>query len=191
MFTVHRPMYARRISKLQFAPLVLEHTLLQSHLLQGEFSICTLCCNFSQSLQFSFLVPPSTHHCWVDRSGMIWEACPAPLHIGGTVTRAQVTHPSTYPNWARCWLTSAIQREKVTIMPCAPLCVCIYLCATSKQTNKQIKMNMDWSTTSKCDKALSLYAYTYVWPILCYWVHLMSTNAFFFHIQKLKHFFWL
>ena len=24
---------------------------------------------YSQSLQFSFLVPPGTHHCWVDRGG--------------------------------------------------------------------------------------------------------------------------
>ena len=46
------------------------------HGLWGEFSICALCCSYSQSLQFSFLVPPGTHHCWVDRGGVIWEACP-------------------------------------------------------------------------------------------------------------------
>ena len=74
---------------------VLEHTLLQSHLLWGEFSICALCCSYSQSLQFSFLVPPGTHHCWVDRGGMIWEACPTPLHMTGSVTRAS-GHPSKY-----------------------------------------------------------------------------------------------
>ena len=34
---------------------------------------------------FSFLVPPGTHHCWVDRGGMIWEACPTPLHMTGHV----------------------------------------------------------------------------------------------------------
>ena len=73
----------------------MEHTLLQSHLLWGEFSICALCCSYSQSLQFSFLVPPGTHHCWVDRGGVIWEACPTPLHMAGSVTRAAVTHPST------------------------------------------------------------------------------------------------
>ena len=36
-------------------------------------------------------VPPSTHHCRVDR-GSIWEACPTPLHMVGSVTRALVTH---------------------------------------------------------------------------------------------------
>ena len=45
---------------LQFTPLVLELFLIQSHLLWGEFSICALCCSYSQSLQFSFLVPPGT-----------------------------------------------------------------------------------------------------------------------------------
>ena len=95
----------------------MEHTLLQSHLLWGEFSICALCCSYSQSLQFSFLVPPGTHHCWVDRGGVIWKACPTPLHMAGSVTRAAVTHPST--NRARRCLTSAIWRELVTIRPCA------------------------------------------------------------------------
>ena len=47
----------------------------------GEFSICALCCSYSQSLQLSFLVPLVTHHCWVDRGGMLWEACPTPLHM--------------------------------------------------------------------------------------------------------------
>ena len=61
---------------LQFTPLVLELFLMQSHLLWGEFSICALCCSYSQSLQLSFLVPPGTHHSWVDRGGVIWEACP-------------------------------------------------------------------------------------------------------------------
>ena len=95
----------------------MEHTLLQSHLLWGEFSICALCCSYSQSLQFSFLVPPGTHHCWVDRGSVIWEACPTPLHMAGNVTRAAVTHPST--NRARSCLTSVIWWELVTIRPCA------------------------------------------------------------------------
>ena len=70
---------------LQFTLLVLELFVIQSHLLWGEFSICALCCSYSQSLQFSFLVPPGTHHCWVDRGGVIWEACPTPLHMTGHV----------------------------------------------------------------------------------------------------------
>ena len=71
----------------------------------------------SQSLQFNFLVPPGTHHCWVDRGGVIWEACPTPLHMAGSVTQAAVTHPST--KWAQRCLTSVIWRELVTIRPCA------------------------------------------------------------------------
>ena len=36
---------------------------------------------------FSFLVPPGTHHCWVDRASVIWEAYPwpTPLHMTGHV----------------------------------------------------------------------------------------------------------
>ena len=99
----------------------MEHTLLQSHLLWGEFSICALCCSYSQSLQFNFLVPPGTHHCWVDRGDVIsWEACPTPLHMAGSVTLAAVTHSST--NRAPRYLTSVIWRELVTIWPCAITC---------------------------------------------------------------------
>ena len=106
----------------QFTPLVLEHTLLQSHLLWGEFRFCALCCSYSQSLQFIFLVPPGTHHCWVDRSSVIWEACPTPLHMTGSVTRAAVTHPST--NRAQRCLTSVLWRELITIRPCANAFCC-------------------------------------------------------------------
>ena len=38
----------------------------------------------------SFLVPLGTHHCWVDRGGVIWEACPTPLHM--TVSVAMCYH---------------------------------------------------------------------------------------------------
>ena len=66
----------------------------KSHLLWEEFTVCALCCSYSQSLQFSFLVlvPPGTRHCWVIRGSMIWEACPTPLRMTGSVTRAPVTH---------------------------------------------------------------------------------------------------
>ena len=66
-------------------PLVLELFLIQSHLLWEEFSICALCCSYSQLLRFSFLIPPGTHHCWVDRGGVIWEDYPTPLHMTGHV----------------------------------------------------------------------------------------------------------
>ena len=33
----------------------------------GRIEHYTICCSYSQSLQYSFLVPPGTHHCWVDR----------------------------------------------------------------------------------------------------------------------------
>ena len=47
--------------------------------LWGEYSIFTLCCSCSQSLQLSFLIPPDTYHHWVGRGSKIWEACPTPL----------------------------------------------------------------------------------------------------------------
>ena len=67
---------------------------LQSHLLLGEFSICALCCSYSQSLRFSFLVPPGTHYCWVDWGVMIWEACPTPLHVACQQRDSSNGHPS-------------------------------------------------------------------------------------------------
>ena len=88
LFIVWNPHWVQQT--LQFMPLVLELFLIQSHLLWGEFSICALCCSYSQSMQFSFLVPPGTHHCWVDRSGVIWEACPTPLHM--TVSAVMCYH---------------------------------------------------------------------------------------------------
>ena len=83
LFIVWNPHWGQQT--LQFTPLVLELFLVQSHLLWEEFSICALCCSYSQSLQFSFLVPPGTHHCWVDRGSVIWEAYPTPLHMTGHV----------------------------------------------------------------------------------------------------------
>ena len=91
-----------------YTPGIRTHSL-QSHLLWGQFSICALCCSYSQSLQFSFLVPPGTHHCQVDWGSMIWETCPKPLHMDGSMTRAPVTDPNTIR--ARRCLTSVIWRE--------------------------------------------------------------------------------
>ena len=59
-----------------------------------------------------FFVPPGTHHCWLDRGGMIWEACPTPLHMASSVTRAPVINSST--NLARRCLTSVIWFELIT-----------------------------------------------------------------------------
>ena len=100
----------------QFTPLVLELSLVRSHLLWGEFSAFSAADAIHNSPLF---VPPGTHHCWVDRGGMIWKACPTPLHMAGSVTRAAVTHPST--NRARRCLTSVIWRELVTTRPCATM----------------------------------------------------------------------
>ena len=112
---------------LQLTPLVLELSLIQSYLLLGEFNICALCFSYSQSLQFSFLVQLGTHHCWVDRGSMIWEACQTPIHMTGSMTWAQATHPST--NQAQRCLTSVISwMELVTTQPCAPISPCYIQC---------------------------------------------------------------
>ena len=60
----------------------------KSHLLWEKFSIWALCYSYSQSLKF---VPPGTHHCWVDRGGMIGDVCPTPLHMAGSVTQTAVS----------------------------------------------------------------------------------------------------
>ena len=109
----------------QFTPLVLELSLVRSHL-WGEFSAFSAASVIHNSPLF---VPPGTHHCWVDRGGMIWKACPTPLHMAGSVTRASVTHPST--NCIRSFLTSVIWRELVTTRPCAT--VDIHLTITDKR----------------------------------------------------------
>ena len=58
----------------QFTPVVVELSYIASFRLGRIQQLCTLmCCSYSQSLQFSFFFPPGTHHCWVDRGGMIWE----------------------------------------------------------------------------------------------------------------------
>ena len=110
------------------------NSLIQSYLLWGEFSICALSCSYNQSLKFSFLDPPGTHHCWVDGGDMMWEAYPTLLHMAGSMTRAPVAHPST--TRARHCLTSVIWWELVTTWPCAPMCYCsignhsIFYCKT-------------------------------------------------------------
>ena len=52
----------------QFTPLVLELSLVRSHLLWGEFSAFSAAIAIHNSPLF---VPPGTHHCWVNRGGMI------------------------------------------------------------------------------------------------------------------------
>ena len=58
----------------------------------GRLQICTLCCNYNQSLQFRLLVPSGTHHCLMERGGMIWETCPTPLHMTSIMTRTPVSY---------------------------------------------------------------------------------------------------
>ena len=71
MFVVWYLLEFNRLHNLH--PWYLELSLIQSHLLWREFSIYALCCSYSQSIQFSCLLPPGTHHRWGDRDGMIWE----------------------------------------------------------------------------------------------------------------------
>ena len=89
---------------------VLEHSLILSHLIWGEFSAFSAD-NAIHSSQF--FVPPGTHNCWVDRGVMIWKACPIPLHMPGSMTRAPITLPGTNQAWR--WSTSVIWRELVTL----------------------------------------------------------------------------
>ena len=53
---------------LQFTPLVLELSLVRSHLLWGELSAFSAANAIHSS---PFFVPQGTHHCWVDKGGMI------------------------------------------------------------------------------------------------------------------------
>ena len=52
----------------QFTPLVLELSLVRSHLLCGDFGTFSAALAIHNSPLF---VPPGTYHCWVDRGGMI------------------------------------------------------------------------------------------------------------------------
>ena len=54
------------------------NSLMGSHLLWGEFWAFSAANAIHKS---PFFVSPGTHHCWVDRGGMIWEACPTPLRM--------------------------------------------------------------------------------------------------------------
>ena len=106
--------YPRRISSTIYTPGI--GTLFYSLMSSGENSAFThFCCSYSQSLQFRFLVPPATHHCWLDRGSMIWKACPTPPNMA-QCDWSPATHPST--NWAQRCLTSVIWWELVTIGPC-------------------------------------------------------------------------
>ena len=99
---------------LQFTPLLLERSLMWSYLLWEEFSTFSAA---NAIHNFPFCIAPGTHHCWVDRGGMIWKACPTPLHMAGSVTQALITHPSSNRAW--CCLTSVIWWELVATPPCA------------------------------------------------------------------------
>ena len=62
---------------LQFTSLVLEISLIRSHLLWGEFSAFSAA-NTIHNVQC--FIPPGTNHCWVGRGSMEWEVCPTLLH---------------------------------------------------------------------------------------------------------------
>ena len=119
-------------------------------------------------------VPPGTHHCWVDRGGMIWEAFPTPLHMAGSVTQAPVTHPST--NRARCCLTSVIWRELVTTWPCANTCM--------TQKNAHLNLYIKWTGN------ITIFYHANAFYAICAYIqiqvharfHLFSQNVLFFLI---------
>ena len=55
----------------------------------GEFSICTFCYSYSQSLQCGFFVPLGTHHCWVSRGSMEWKVCLTLLRMTSSGNQTQ------------------------------------------------------------------------------------------------------
>ena len=135
----------------QFTPLVLELSLLQSHLLWGEFSAFSAANPIHNSLIF---IPPGTHHSWVDRE--IWEACPTPLHMVGSMTRVPVTHPST--NQALVKVLFVVDAKYVVfivickrinfnvLMLCEwTLCVCVCVCVGGGGGGVHLRDQKWWS----------------------------------------------
>ena len=69
---VYSPISHRVQQTSQFTLLVLELSLVRSHLLWGEFSAFSAESSAAIAIHNSPLfVPSGTHHCWVDRGGMI------------------------------------------------------------------------------------------------------------------------
>ena len=62
----------------QLRLLVLEFSLIRSHLVWGEFSAFSAANAIHNSLIF---FPPGTHHCWLGRGSMEWEVCLTLLHM--------------------------------------------------------------------------------------------------------------
>ena len=61
------------------------NSLLYSLISSGEHStFAHFAAAIANHYNFTFLVPPGTHNWWVDKGGMIWEACPTPLHMAST-----------------------------------------------------------------------------------------------------------
>ena len=61
----------------QFTLLVLELSLIWSHVLWGEFSTFSAA---NAIHNFPIFTPPGIHHCWVGRGSMEWEVCPTLPH---------------------------------------------------------------------------------------------------------------
>ena len=120
----------------------------------------SLLCNFISSCENSVLfqhtihhcpnfVQPGTHHCWVDRGGVIWEACPIPLHMVSSVSWAPVTHPST--NRAGRGLTFVIW-EEVTTGPCATIKTpVIFFCKWTNQIVMEFSHDVEEINCTNCN----------------------------------------
>ena len=82
--------------------------------------------------------------------GMIWEDCPTPLHVAGSMTQEPpVTHPST--NRARRCLTSVIWRELVTTRPCATTSyLSLWITHGAWLNLLALKVRNFWKFTSYC-----------------------------------------
>ena len=124
----------------QFTSLVLELSLVRSHLLWGEFS--AIFCSYSHS-QFSIVRSTRYPSLLGGQRRHDMKGLPTPLHMADSVTRAPaVTHPST--NRAQRCLTSVIWRELVTTRPCATTY------KSSTQTETQSQSDHKWPLCSSC-----------------------------------------
>ena len=79
--------YPRSADFTIFTTLVLELSLIRSHLPWGEFSAFSAANDIHN---FPFFVPPGTHYHWMDRGSIEWEVFPTLLHMTSSGNRTSI-----------------------------------------------------------------------------------------------------